>query len=111
MALVDAWLDRHLPRPTGGASGAAMGYASLAAIGALLGGLLVFQAILDARGRAFGITIVATGVCTLVWWVQRTRGRTQPGRSLAWVARTVLAAGTIAGLAVIVPEVRAALGG
>ena len=37
MALADAWLDRVLPRPTAGSSGAAMGYAALTAIGALLG--------------------------------------------------------------------------
>ena len=47
MSLADAWLDRILPRPTAGSSGAAMGYASLTAIGALLGVALVLQATVD----------------------------------------------------------------
>jgi hypothetical protein len=109
MTLVDAWLDRRLPRPTAPTSGAALAYASLAAIGALVGGLVVLQALLDPRGRAFALTIIATGVLTIGWWVQRTRGRTQPGPARRWAAWIVLAAGTLAGLALVVPDVRGAL--
>jgi hypothetical protein len=110
MALADAWLDRILPRPTSGSSGAAMGYASLTAIGALLGVALMLQATFDPRGRPFGLTILATGVCTLVWWALRMRGRTRPGRTLRWAAGGILVAGTVAGLATVVPDIGGALG-
>ncbi len=110
MALADAWLDRILPRPTAGSSGAAMGYASLTAIGALLGVALVLQATFDPRGRPFGLTMLATGACTLVWWALRMRGRTRPGRTLRWAAGGILVAGTVAGLATVVPDIGGALG-
>ena len=110
MTLVDAWLDRVLPRPISWSSGAALGYASLSAIGALLATALVLQAAFDPRGRAFGLTMVATGVCTFAWWLQRTRGDTAPGRTLQRTAWTVLATGTLVGLATLLPDLRGALG-
>ena len=111
MALADAWLDRILPRPTAGSSGAAMGYAALTAIGALLGIALVLQATFDPRGRPFGLTMLATGACTLVWWALRMRGRTRPGRTLRWAAGGILVAGTVVGLATVVPDIGRALRG
>jgi len=109
MTVVDAWLDRVLPRPVTW-TGAAMGYASLSAIGALLATALVLQAAFDPRGRAFGLTMLGLGVCTFAWWVARTRGDTVPGRSLQRVAWVVLSAGTLLGLATLLPDIRGALG-
>jgi hypothetical protein len=110
MTVVDAWLDRVLPRPASWSSGAAMGYASLSAIGALLATALVLQAALDPRGRAFGLTMLVLGGCTLAWWVARTRGDVAPGRSLQRAAWVVLTAGTLFGLASLLPDIRGALG-
>jgi hypothetical protein len=111
MTVVDAWLDRVLPRPTVGASGAAMGYASFAAIGALIGMVLTVQALLDPRARAFGLTVLLTGAMTIVWWLRRLRGHPDPGPALQRAAGAFIAIGTLVGLAAVIPDIRGALTG
>jgi hypothetical protein len=111
MALVDAWLDGHLARPVIGASGAAMGYASFAAIGVLLAIVLVIQALLDPRGRAFGLTMLVTGAVTVAWWLRTLRGEPVPPRWMRRAAWASLAIGAIAGFADLVPDLQGALSG
>src|SRR3954451_16856819 len=111
MALVDAWLDRHLPRPSKGASGSAMGYTYFAAVGGLLAIVLVVQGVHDPRGRAFALTMLVTGAVTITWWLRRARGETVPPSWMRRAAWTALAAGTVVGLAGLVPDVGGALAG
>jgi hypothetical protein len=110
MALVDTWLDRHLPHAPSGRSTVGGIYVALTVVGGTLGSLLLAQSLLGRQSQPLGVTIVVVGLITLAWWYQRVHGRTAPSRGLVVAARAVLVLGTVAGFAVLIPEVRGALG-
>lgn len=108
LSIADAWLERWLPRGAIG-SPAGAGYLVLAVIGGLLGLLVVAQAISQDRTRPLGLVLVALGLVTIAWWVQRVAGRSSPGRELVLVAWTIIVAGTIASAIAVWPAVSYAL--
>jgi hypothetical protein len=110
MALADGWLDRHLPHAPSGRSTAGGIYVALTVIGGTLGAMLMLQALVGPKSQPLGFTVVVVGLMTLAWWYQRVHGRTTPPRGLVIAARTVLVLGTVAGFAVLIPEIRGALG-
>jgi hypothetical protein len=111
-AIADGWLDARLPRirslqtPAGGA------YLAIAFIGALLGGLPFLTGALGSGGEAqpLALTVVLTGLVTLVWWRERILGRGRPSALLKAVAWSILLAGTAVGAVALWPELRGALG-
>ena len=108
LSVVDAWLERRLPHGALG-SPVGAGYLALTVVGGLLGLLLVVQATLQERTRPLGVVIIALGLVTLAWWAQRVAGRLSGGRELVLVARTIVAAGTIAGALAVWPAISYAL--
>ena len=108
LSIVDAWLERRLPRGDVGSPMGA-GYLALSVVGGLLGLLLVVQAVSGDRTRPLGLVIVALGLVTVAWWAQRVAGRSSPGRELVLVARTIIAAGTIASAIAVWPALTYAL--
>lgn len=110
MALADGWLDRRLPSATASDTGADRAYLTLTLIGGFFGGLLMLQSVFGSESQPLGITIVVTGLVTLAWWYQRVRGRKTPSTILTLAGRTALLIGTVAGYAVLIPEIRSALG-
>lgn len=110
MAVVDHWLDRRLPRAAAAASPAGIVYSVLAVIGLALGSLLVIQSIGSGESQPLGVTVLAAGAVTLVWWAQRLAGRDTPSRGLLLVGRTILVVGTAVGYVSLMPELAGALG-
>jgi hypothetical protein len=103
MVLAESVLDRLLPvvRRRGPALFA---YAIIDVFGAFLVlGLIVPVYLLGAMVVA-GIAFVVVGIGSIVHWISRARGGSDPP-FLAAVARGALAVGTVAGLAVVIPEV------
>jgi hypothetical protein len=108
LSIVDAWLDRRLPRGDL-ASLARPAYVGLASVGGALGAIVVVQALAEDRTRPLGLVIVALGAVTLASWVRRAMGRPEPSPVLVLTGRTILAAGTIAGAISVWPAIRFAL--
>ena len=111
VAIVDAWLDRRLPRITTVSTGAGVVYLAFAGLGALVAGLPILQGALSPNGaQPLSVTIVLVGVVTLAWWRARLGGRESPSallRGLAWAA---LLGGCLFGAVRLLPELRGALG-
>ena len=110
MAIADGWFDRRLPHASSATSTLASVYALLTVIGVGFGGLLLIQAALGEVSRPLGLTVIAVGIATLLWWSQRMRGQAAPSRALVLAARSILLLGTVAGLVVLLPELTGALG-
>jgi hypothetical protein len=110
MAIADGWFDRRLPHASSATSTLASVYALLTVIGVGFGGLLLIQAALGEVSRPLGLTVIAVGIATLIWWSQRMRGQAAPSRALVLAARSILLLGTVAGLVVLLPELTGALG-
>jgi len=110
MAIADGWFDRRLPHASSATSTLASVYALLTVIGVGFGGLLLIQAALGEVSRPLGLTVIAVGIATLIWWSQRMRGQAAPSRALVLAARSILILGTLAGLVVLLPELTGALG-
>ena len=110
LVVVDAWLDRRLPRP-GPADGRVVnGFATIAILGTLLTALLVVPTLLAPPMTLAGLGLVVVGLATLVTGGRRARGLGPTPRWLGLVARSALLASVAVGLAVVVPEVQGALG-
>jgi hypothetical protein len=108
LSVVDAWLDRRLPRSDLG-SPAAAGYLGLAVLGGLFGTMLLFQLLAEDRTRPLGLVTIGLGLPTLVWWLRRASGDPGPPRVLTLVARTILVAGALASAVAVWPAIRFAL--
>ncbi len=110
MAVTDGWLDRRMPHAPAVASPAGIVYTVLAVIGLALGSLLLLQSLSSGESRPLGVTVLAAGSVTLVWWAYRLTGRDTPSRSFLLVGRTILVVGTAVGYAILIPELAGALG-
>lgn len=110
MAVTDGWLDRRMPHAAAVASPVGIVYTVLAVIGLALGSLLLLQSLGSGESQPLGVTVLAAGSVTLVWWADRLAGRDTPSRSFLLVGRTILVVGTAVGYAILIPELAGALG-
>jgi len=112
LALADGWLDRRLPHLASFETGLGAAYALVVCVGAVFGGLFVVQLAAEIAGpaRPLGLTVIAVGVLTLLWWRLRLAGVAAAPATLRWLARGLLVAGTVAGFVVLAPEISEALG-
>jgi hypothetical protein len=109
-SLADAALDRRLPHPTSIESGAFRVYVGLALFGGLFGAVLFIQASTTGPSQPLALSVILLGIPTLLWWRQRWTGSVSPSRELVFSAWAIIVIGTVAGFAVVMPEIRAALG-
>ncbi len=109
MALVDAWLDRRLPRPRSSTDQAGGAYIAIAAIGSFLA-IGVVATFLDEKFRPAGIALLVSGIATLAWWYLRYRGAERPPLMLRLLGSGGVIAAVVLGFALLVPHVRLALG-
>lgn len=110
MALIDGWLDRRLPHVTARGSRAGSAYVLLTVVGGAFGAMMLLPSAAGGPSQPLGLTIIVVGLVTLAWWYQRLHGQRTPRRSLVIGARAALLLGTIAGYAVLIPEITGALG-
>ncbi len=115
-AVVDDWLDRHLPqarrgrRPIGLATPI---YILLTVIGCALIAPMTILAYLtskDVPTVLIGIALFAVGAVTIVSWGDRLHGNPVPSTRLRRAGRLTLLVAVTIGLATIIPEVAGALG-
>jgi hypothetical protein len=114
IALVDGWLDRRLPHAVPGRRMPAAAYAMVA----LLGALLIFPFVLlvfltsDSYGAPLraGFALIIVGLCTVIGWILRARGRASAPRPLIVTGRAALMAAVILGLATELPHISRAMG-
>ncbi len=78
VALIDAWLDRHLPQAPSLESGPAGIYSVVTVIGLFIGLPLVVPPYLGQEHRWLGIALIAVGVATLASWTYRVQRREMP---------------------------------
>ena len=110
VALVDAWLDRRLPHATTAASSPARAYAVVTIIGILFGATVFLPAFLQPDLRWIGLSLIATGVATIAWWVERARGRTRPSTWVRVAGQGGLLAAVVLGYIAVRADAAAALG-
>jgi hypothetical protein len=108
-ALVDAWLDRRLPRPRSSISQASGAYIAIALVGSLFA-IGVMATFLDEKLRPAGIALLLSGIATLTWWYLRYRGLERPPLILRLLGSGGVIAAVVLGLALLVPHARLALG-
>jgi len=109
MAVADGWLDRRLPHAWSIGSLAGIVYLALAVIGVAFGSLLVIQSIVGLKAQVLGITVLACGIVTIVWWAQRLGGAPEPSRLLRIAGRMILVIGTAAGYVALAPDLEVVL--
>jgi len=110
VAVVDGWLDRRLPRARTSGSATANAYLSLTIIGLVLGGAMIVPAFIASELRWVGFSLVVTGIATLAWWYERTRGHDRPSRWVSAAGRGGLVAAVAFGFVMVAMDALAALG-
>ena len=109
MAVVDAWLDRRLPRPRSSIGPASGVYIVISLLGAPFA-VGVVATFLDEALRPVGIALLVSGVATLRWWYLRYRGADRPPLMLRLLGSGSVIAAVVLGFAVELPHIRLALG-
>ena len=109
MAVVDAWLDRRLPRPRSSVGQASGIYIVIALLGSFFA-IGVVATFLDTALRPVGIALLASGIATLAWWYLRYRGAERPPLMLRLLGSGGVIAAVVLGFALLVPHIRLALG-
>ncbi len=109
MAVVDAWLDRRLPRARSATSPASGVYVAISLIGALFA-VGVVATFLDTALRPVGIALLVSGIATLRWWYLRYRGADRPPQMLRLLGSGGVIAAVVLGFALEWPHIRLALG-
>ena len=107
-ALVDAWLDRHLPQANARTPMPAGIYAVVTLIGLLLGALVIVT-YLGSENRVAGFALLAVGVATLSTWALRLRRRDDIPAVVAVLGYGGLAVAVALGLVATWSEVSLAL--
>lgn len=108
MAVVDAWLDRHLPHPASATDPRTTIYTGITVIGLFFA--VGVAATYLGNALPVGIALLVAGLTTLSWWLLRYRGIERPPTGLRLVASTAVVAAALFGLALAIPEVQGALG-
>src|SRR4029079_11992954 len=109
VAVLDAWLDRRLPRPGSAVGGASGGYIAVSLLGALFA-VGVVATFLDEALRPVGIALLVSGVATLCWWYLRSRGAERPPQMLRLLGSGSVIAAAVLGFVLEWPHIRLALG-
>jgi hypothetical protein len=109
VALLDAWLDRRLPRASSAASGPAGAYSIVLLLGLVFGLLVVVPGYIGQDVWGLGAALVVVGIATLATWTLRIRGRDQIPPLVAVLGYGGLAAAVIVGFAGAWSEIRFAL--
>jgi hypothetical protein len=109
MAVVDAWLDRRLPRPRSSIGQASGVYIVIALLGSFFA-LGVVATYLDEKLRPAGIALLVSGIATLTWWYLRYRGADRPPLILRLLGSGGVIAAVVLGFALLLPHIRLALG-
>ena len=109
MALVDAWLDRRLPRPRSSTSQVSGVYIVIALLGSFFA-VGVVATFLDEKLRPAGIALLVCGIATLGWWYLRYSGTERPPQMLRLLGSGGVIAAVVLGFALLVPHMRQALG-
>jgi hypothetical protein len=109
VVVTDGWLDRRLPHPGPGDRRVLAGYTVITLLGLVLTVLAVVPLYLASPLRPVGIALAAVGIATLLSWWFRSRDQPSPPW-LTIVGRVGIVVATVAGLWVITPDVRGALG-
>ena len=110
MAVVDAWLDRRLPRPRSSVGQASGIYIVIALLGSFFA-VGVVATFLDSALRPVGIALLASGIATLSWWYLRYRGAERPPLMLRLLGSGSVIAAVVLGFLIEWPQIRVALGG
>jgi hypothetical protein len=109
MALLDAWLDKRLPRPRSSIGQAGGIYIVIALLGSFFA-VGVVATFLDEKLRPAGIALLVSGIATLSWWYLRYRGAERPPLMLRLLGSGGVIAAVVLGFALLVPHLRLALG-
>jgi Flp pilus assembly protein TadB len=109
MAVVDAWLDRRLPRPRSSVGQASGVYIAVALLGSFFA-VGVVATFLDVPLRPVGIALLVSGIATLAWWYLRYRGAERPPLPVRLLGSGGVIAAAVLGFVLEVPEIRQALG-
>ena len=110
MAVVDAWLDRRLPRAR---STTEHGDADLRRRSRWSGrssSIPVVATFLASPLRPVGIALLISGISTLRWWYLRYRGAERPPPMLRLLGSGSVVAAVVLGFALEWPHIRLALG-
>jgi hypothetical protein len=110
VALLDAWLDRRLPKAVAARSAPAGVYGVVTLTGLLLGVPIVIPGYLGSENRLVGIALVVVGVATLATWGVRLTGRARIPPLVSVLGYGGLAAAVAIGLVGTWSEVAFALG-
>lgn len=107
IVLVERWLDRRLPHPSGGSRTAAA-YTLVTVTGTVLTVLLVL-ALIGGNAGVPALAPLLVGFATLLTWVQRIRGGPPADPGLTVIVRVALAVAVLTGLWASIAQVRGAL--
>lgn len=112
--LVDGWLDRRLPHAVMGRRSPTVFYAVVTLIGAGL--VLPFLLLVFLTSDEYqlpiraGHALLIVGLCTVIWWGLRVRGRAGAPRGLVTGAQGALLVAVILGVLTSAPHISRALG-
>jgi hypothetical protein len=109
MAIVDEWLERHLPRPRSATSPSAGVYLAVTALGTFFAFGVVARFLAEDL-RPVGVALLVTGIATVSWWYLRYRGAERPPVVLRVIGGAGVIAAAALGLFLELPEIRRALG-
>jgi hypothetical protein len=109
MAVVDALLERRLPRARSTTSPESGFYFAISLIG-LLFAVGIVVAVLAGPLRPVGIALLVSGLATLRWWYLRYRGAERPPPILRLLGSGSVIAAVVLGFALEWPHIRLALG-
>jgi hypothetical protein len=114
IALVDGALDARLPHPLQGIRISTTVYMIVTLMGLVLIFPLVVAILLDqtdyqAPIRA-GWALAVVGVCTLIWWVLRVKGRSAPPTALRRAGTVSLLVAVVLGVVTSLPHILGAAG-
>lgn len=114
IALVDGALDARFPRPVSGVSLATAVYVLIAFMGLVLIVPVAIAILLNEREyrapiRA-GWALAVVGGCTLIWWVLRAKGRSEPPLALRLAGGISLLVAVGLGVVTSLPHILGAAG-
>ena len=114
IAVVDGWLDRRLPHALVGKRKPAAFYAVVTLMGVVL--VLPFVLLVFLTSDEYrlplraGYALFVVGLCTVIWWGLRIRGKVIAPRGLVIGARGALLVSVILGVLTSLPHISRALG-